>query len=116
MAFPGGFGGQDSVPYQFFGAMSDVSIYNRALSPGEIAALFQMDAAPQLRMMAGSTAGTANVEFSSMMMGWQFQMQSSTDLVHWTNSSTLVMPGPDMMLRTVNTGGPQMFWRLQANP
>jgi hypothetical protein len=116
MAFLGGFGGQGSVPYQFFGAMSDVRIYNRALTDEEITVLFGMEAAPSLRMMAGSTAGTANLEFSSMMMGWQFQMQSSSDLTHWTNYSDMFMPTPGTMVRTVNSGGPHMFWRLQASP
>ena len=116
MAFLGGFGGQGSVPYQFFGAMSDVRIYHRALADGEIAALFQMETAPHLQMMSGGPSGSTSVEFSSMMMDWQFQMQSSSDLVHWTNYSKPFMSGPDMMLRMVDMGGPHMFWRLQANP
>jgi hypothetical protein len=116
MAFLGGFGGRGSVPYQFFGAMSDVRIYNRALTDGEIAALFQTDTAPYMGMMPGSAAGTANLQFSSMMMDWQYQMQSSSDLVHWTNYTNLFMPEPNMMLRSVDMRGPQMFWRLHANP
>ena len=116
MAFLGGFGGQGSVPYQFFGAISDVRIYNRALADGEIAALHQMEVAPHLRMMSGGPSGSTHVEFSSMMMDWQFQMQSSSDLVHWTNYSKSFMSGPDMMLRTVDTAGSHRFWRLQANP
>jgi hypothetical protein len=116
MAFLGGFGGQGSLPYQFFGAMSDVRIYNRALAGEEIAALFRMDAAPSMRMMAGSTAGTAHLEFSSMMMEWQFQMQFSGDLAHWTNDSEWFVPGADTMVRTVNAAAPHLFWRLQADP
>jgi hypothetical protein len=116
MAFLGGFGGQGSVPYQFFGAMSDVRIYNRPLTDPEITALFRMDAAPYMRMMEGSTPNTANLEFSSMMMGWQFQMQFSGDLAHWTNYSEVFMPGSATMVRTVDPAGPHMFWRLQANP
>lgn len=115
MAFLGGFGGRGSVPYQFFGAMSDVRIYNRALTDEEIMALFQMDAAPHLRMMAGSVAGTANLEFSSMMMDRQFQMQFSSDLVHWAEYSDVFMPTSSTMVRMVSTAGPHMFWRMQAN-
>ncbi len=116
MAFLGGFGDQGSVPYHFFGAMSDVRIYNRSLTDAEIAALIQMDAAPTMRMMEGPTAGTENVEFNSMMMDWQFQMQFSSDLTHWTNYSDVFMPGSNTMVRTIDMGGPQMFWRLQAKP
>lgn len=56
------------------------------------------------------------MEFSSMMMGWQFQMQSLTDLVHWTNSANPFMPGADMTTQMMDTAGPRMFWRLQAQP
>lgn len=116
MAFLGGFGGQGSVPYQFFGAMSDVRIYNRAITADEIAALFRMDVAPIMRMMAGSTNGTANLVFKSMMMDWRFQMQSSGDLTHWTNYSDMFTPGSCTMVHPVDPGGPHMFWRLQASP
>jgi hypothetical protein len=116
MAFLGGFGGQGSLPYQFFGAMSDVRIYNRALTEEEISALFRMDAGPYVRMMAGGTPGTANLEFSSMIMDWQFQMQFSSDLAHWTNYSDMFMPSASSMVRTVDAGMPHMFWRLQVNP
>lgn len=116
MAFLGGFGGQGSVPYQFFGAMSDVRIYSRSLSGEEITALFQMEAAPHLGMMPGGMAGMANLELSSMMMGWQFQTQFSDDLVHWTNYSSPFMPTDATMVNMLDTGAPHMFWRLQANP
>lgn len=116
MAFVGGFGGQGSLPYQFFGAMSDVRIYNRALTDEEVTTLFQMDTAPSLRMTAGSMVGMKNLEFSSMMMDWQFRMQVSNDLVHWTNDGEVFMPGPGTMERMVDAGGAHMFWRLLANP
>ncbi len=115
-AFLGGFGGQGSLPYQFFGAMSDVRIYNRALTHEEIAALFRMEAGPYLRMTPGAGAGSANLEFSSMMMDWRFQMQFSSDLAHWTNYSDLFTPTTGSMVRTVDAAMPHMFWRLQANP
>lgn len=107
---------QDSVPYHFFGAMSDVRIYNRSLTDTEIAALFQMDAAPSMRMMAGSEEGTENVEFNSMMMDWHFQMQFSDDLLHWTNYSNMFEPSSGTMVRTINTTTSNMFWRLMGNP
>lgn len=116
IAFLGGFGGQGSVPYQFFGAMSDVRIYNRALSTNEIASMFQIDSAPHMRMMSAGMAGMANLEVSSMMMNWQFQMQFSSDLIHWTNDSNVFMPDPGTMVRMLDTTGTNMFWRLQANP
>lgn len=116
MAFLGGFGGQGSVPYQFFGAMSDVRLYNRALTDEEIARLFQMEAAPRLRMMSGGMAGMANLELSSMMMGWQFQVQFSSDLAHWTNYSNAFMPTEATMVNMLDAGAPHMFWRLQASP
>jgi len=116
MAFVGGFGGQGSVPYHFFGAMSDMRIYNRPLTDAEIAALYHMEAGPSLRMMPGSTMGTANLEFSSMMSDWQFQIQFSPDLTHWTNYAGTFMPGVGPMVRAVDMTGSHMFWRLQANP
>jgi hypothetical protein len=67
-------------------------------------------------MMTGSTTNTANLQLSSMMMDWQFQMQFSTNLVHWTNYSDMFMPSAATMVRSVNTGGPHMFWRTQAKP
>ncbi len=116
MAFIGGFGGQGSLPYQFFGAMSDVRIYNRALTDEEVTTLFQMETAPSMRMTSGSMAGMTNLELGSMMMDWKFRMQVSSDLVHWTNDGEVFMPGPGTMNRMVDAGGPHMFWRLLANP
>jgi len=116
MAFLGGFGGQGSLPYQFFGAMSDVRIYNRALTDEEVTTLFQMDTAPSMRMTPGSMAGMTNLEISSMMMDWQFRMQVSSDLVHWTHHGEVFMPGIGTMDRMVDAGAPHMFWRLLAIP
>lgn len=116
MAFLGGFGGQGSLPYQFFGAMSDVRIYNRALTEEEVTNLFRMDTAPSMRMTSGSMVGMTNLELSSMMMDWQFRIQVSSDLVHWTNDGEVFIPGPGTMDRMVDAGGPHMFWRLLANP
>jgi hypothetical protein len=116
MAFLGGFGGQGSVPYQFFGAMSDVRIYNRALSPNEIGSIFQMDIAPHLQMMAGGTNGPANLQFQSLMMDRHYQMQLSSDLTHWTNYDDMFMPSGGMMSRSTDLTGPHMFWRLSTTP
>ena len=115
-AFIGGFAGMGSVPYQFFGAMSDLRIYNRALTDPEIAALYEMDAAPVMQVMSGGTAGAATITLGSLMVDWQFQMQYSDDLVHWTNYSGSFMPGPGMMSREVSTTDPHLFWRMEAHP
>ncbi|MBX3744218.1 MAG: LamG domain-containing protein [Verrucomicrobiae bacterium] len=117
MAFVGGSNGQTATAYPFFGMMSDLRMYDRALSPDEVKALYQMESGAQMRLVPGPVTGSATMEIASMMMGWMFQLQSSTDLVRWVDQGTMIMPGNGgMATMNMSVSGPAMFWRTVGQP
>lgn len=117
MAFIGGSAGQSTNGYPFFGMMSDFRVFDRALSPAEIQGIYKQEAGPQLMLRPGTEGGTSTMSVSSMMSGWKFQMQSSGDLIHWTNQVGIVMPGNGGAASfAVTLGAPAMFWRMLGNP
>jgi hypothetical protein len=90
------------------GCLDDVRIYNRALSTNEINLLY---------------AGTSHAE--TLSLGWQgntlalgaagdpgysYVIQSSGDLVHWTNSGAIV-PAVGAFQTNVSLVGSSMFYR-----
>jgi len=71
------------APYLgFAGAIDDVRIYNRALSSDEVQQLEQIEAA---RRPTVSLMKAVKPAFSLLMVGTNYQLQVSADLVNWTN-------------------------------
>ena len=117
MAFVGGTSGQSTNGYQFFGMMSDLRVYDRALGADEIMGIYQVEAGSQMQLMPGMNTRTGKIGIGSMMAGWKFQMQSSSDLIHWTNHGAMFLPGSGGANSvTVDMGGQMMFWRTVGSP
>ncbi len=117
MAFVGGAGGTPSGANPFFGMMSDLRVYDRALTGDEIMGLYRMEAGAEVRLMPGAAPGTMRMEIGSMMAGWMFQVQSSTDLVHWMDQGDMLKPGAQGSNSVaVGMDGPAMFWRTMGRP
>jgi hypothetical protein len=117
MASVGGTGGQTGNGYQFFGMMSDLLVYDRALEADEITGIYRMEAGSQMQLMSGMSAGTGKITIGSMMTGWKFQMQSSADLIHWTNQGGMFLPGSGgTNFVTVDMGGQGKFFRTVGSP
>jgi hypothetical protein len=117
MAFVGGTSDQTGNRYEFFGMMSDLRMYDRALGPDEIMDIYRMETGSKMQLNPGMSAGTGSLTIGSMMSGWKFQMQSSSDLIHWTNQGGIVLPGSiGTQSVPVDMGGQATFWRTVGGP
>ncbi len=63
---------------QFIGALDDVKIFNRALSPDEVQQLYQSEIGPRVIFIKAFTVDLANLSIGST-----YQLQASTDGVSW---------------------------------
>jgi hypothetical protein len=70
----------DNVGRGFVGLIDDVRIYNRALSPDEVAQLYAIESAPML-----SVGKAVYLTSTNLWVGTNYQVQVSTDLNTWTN-------------------------------
>ena len=117
MAFVGGTSDQTGNGNQFFGMMSDLRMYNRALGPDEMMDIYHMEAGSKMQLTSGTSAGMGRMTIGSMMSGWKFQMQSSSDLIHWTNQGGIVPAGSSGAQPVpVDMSGQGMFWRTVGSP
>jgi hypothetical protein len=74
-----------STPVQFWsGKIDDVRIYNRALSPYEVAQLYYVESAPSISIQKAVYL-TAN----NLLVGSNYVVQASTDLINWTNQDSV---------------------------
>jgi hypothetical protein len=64
----------------FNGAIDDVRIYNRALTPTEVAQLYTIEAPSSLTIHKAVYVDTA-----ALAVGTNYQLQVSSDLTNWTN-------------------------------
>jgi hypothetical protein len=64
----------------FRGRLDDMRIYNRALSADEVTRLYIAEYAPKAGFVKACT-----VDFSSLIIGSNYQAQASSDCIHWTN-------------------------------
>lgn len=106
----------DSTIYQqpLLGALSDVRIYNRALSEWEIQQLYQYASGPTVTLLKA-----VEPSFFNLSVGTNYQLQVSTDLINWTNqgvafsatNTSIVYP----QYWNVDDWA-QLFFRLQVVP
>ena len=68
---------------QFFGAIDDVRIYNRALSADEVHSLYLYESGPLVILLKA-----VKPSFSRLAIGTNYQMQISSDMVNWANEGT----------------------------
>lgn len=99
-----------TVPFK--GSLDDVRIYNRALSSNEVAALYNLEAPPFLRVKKA-----VYVESPNLKVGTNYQLQLSTDLSTWTNSGA-AFTATNSVWRSLNywdvDNWNKLFFRLQA--
>ena len=98
-------------PYDNFfnGAISNVRIYNRALSTNEIAALYQYESTtPQFL-----TASLAlQVNSTNLVIGGNYQIQTSSNLVNWVNYGTPFIATSTNGPLYIPVANPQAYFRI----
>ena len=98
----------------FGGKIDDLRIYNRALGPSEIQALFASEAGPTVNFVKAFT-----VDFSNLTVGSNYVLQASSDLSNWTNYAA---PFTATSVNFTNTeyqrieDWNELFFRLQIIP
>lgn len=88
-----------------YGVVDTVRIYNRALSAGEISALYAFESVPE----PGPSVNIHRAVYltaTNLLVGKNYQVQTSTDLVNWTNS------GP-VFTATNTLWQPTNFWDIE---
>jgi len=109
MAHPGRGAG-----FWFNGIIDDVRIYNRALSPDDVAVLYEMESGPRVDLIKA-----VKPSFRGLTLTTNYQLQVSSDLKTWTNQSS------PFTATNINMTYPQyfdvdnwntLFFRLQATP
>ena len=83
------FSGAFSVPQQrLVGAIDDVRIYNRALSDTEVQQLHQIESSQSAGNPQVGIGKAVFITFTNLTVGYDYQIQTSTDLNNWTNYNT----------------------------
>lgn len=104
----GNFAGQAET---FDGVIDNIRIYNRALSSNEVAQLYALESAPII-----SVQKAVYLTSSNLWAGTNYQVQSSTDLINWTNQGS-VFTATNSSWRSTNywdvANWNQLFFRLQ---
>lgn len=65
---------------QYYGALDDVRVYNRPLSSNELASLYYYESRKNVQLVKSYT-----LDFDGLVIGTNYQLQVSTNLVSWTN-------------------------------
>lgn len=85
---PTGFTIGSETGIRFFqGIITDVRIYDRALSASGVQQLYQYESVPHLVPVV-SLIKAVRPAFASLAVGTNYQLQVSTDLVNWTNKGS----------------------------
>jgi hypothetical protein len=118
-------GGQPQ--FHYVGGLDEMSIYNRALSQSEIAAIYHAGSAGKCPVATGPHSSSSsqplmNLSFSanSPVLTWpvsasDFTLQSTDDLtppVHWTNVPTTPQTNGDNIEIMLPKGGKRGYFRL----
>jgi Concanavalin A-like lectin/glucanases superfamily len=95
------------------GFLDDVRIYNRILSTNEVAQLYAYEASvlPIVKFVKAYT-----LDYSNLVVGSNYQLQASSDLVTWTNSGSLFTATSSTYTNTSYQrifDWNQLFFRLQ---
>jgi len=102
------------VIQQLYGALDDIRIYNRALSPLELQDLYRFELGPRIALLKAVQAS-----FFDLSVGKNYQLQVSDNYFAWTNhGAAFAATNTVMMYPTcfdVADWG-QLFFRLQVSP
>lgn len=98
----------------FHGVIDDVRIYNRALTASEVQQLYLIEAPAIINIQKAVYLTSPNLK-----VGTNYQLQVSTDLINWTNSSD-VFTATNSTWRSTNywdvANWDQLFFRFQLSP
>jgi hypothetical protein len=102
-------------PYQklFLGLISDLRVYNRALSAKEVASLYYFESRKQAHLIKSYT-----IDFDGLIIGGSYQLQASSDLLVWTNWGASFTAASDSYTNVIPhqrvDDWPKLFFRLQT--
>ena len=103
-----------SPPLFFNGYIDDVRVYGRALTSTEVQQLYAYEAAPNVELIKA-----VKPSFSNLIIGVDYQLQSSADLSTWTNQTSLFTATSNNMVYPqyfdIDNWG-ELFFRLQIVP
>lgn len=116
---PRGFMGTGSTGTKFInilhGALDDIQVYSRMLSPAEINSIYTAGSAGLVRAPQftefNETNGTLSLSFEGLT-GKTFTIYSSTNLVTWTPVTTLANPGGTNIYAEAVTDSSAKFFRV----
>ena len=105
---------QSWATYFLRGSLSNIRIYNRALSSDEVAQLYAYESLPIVGLRKAVSPSLSN-----LYLGTNYQLQVSTELSTWTNNGPPFTPTNTVMdypqyVDVENWGS--LFFRLQAAP
>ena len=107
------------------GLLDEISIYNRALAPAEIQAIYQAGSQGKCstsQPLAIASAGfNSSGKFQFQVIGGQsgstIEVQSSTDLTNWVNAWQAVLgSNPLLFIDPATTMSQQRYYRIVINP
>jgi len=93
----------------FSGLLSDLSIYNRALSTNEVQELYQFESGAA-QLVSASPVLLLNT--SNLVVGGSYQIQTSGDLTNWTNYGVPFLATSTNAPQFVSVSGLQGFFRI----
>jgi hypothetical protein len=95
----------------FLGAIDDIRIYNRALTPQDVSNLYAIESGPN----------SLSIRVAALSLDWfaasnvTYQLQWSTDFLTWSNLTSIV--GAGIRTNFVDwVAGPRRFYRLVTTP
>ena len=115
---------RSSEPRTWNGVIDEVCIYNRALSPAEIASIYAAGSAgkcklPALTLIKAVTIKAVTPSFSNLFLKRSYQLQVSSDMSNWTNQGSPFTATNTSMIYPqywdVDNWN-QLFFRLQVPP
>ena len=117
--------GQAENDYFMQGLLDEISIYNRALAPGEMQAIYQdgsqgkcSASQPLTLSQAGfNSSGSFQFQILGGSVGSTIQVQASSDLMNWvTVWQTLKSQDVPIFTDTNSTPKPMLYYRASLNP
>jgi hypothetical protein len=98
---------------QLVGCLDDIRIYNRALSTNEVQAVYQFESG-EAQLVSASPALQLNT--TNLAVGGSYQIQTSSDLINWTNYGTTFIATATNAPQYVGMTSLQGFYRIEPAP